>query len=81
MRLSSISLFLGAAALAVAQEDYDEEEVRENTYFNGEKCPPIPYLTPTNWDEYMNASKYLMVKHYRSVLLRLDRSRDKVPLC
>jgi len=76
MRLSSFTLLLGAASLATAQEDYDEEAIRENTYFNGQQCPPIPYVTPRSWDEFINASKYLMVKHYRSVLLCPPLLRD-----
>jgi protein disulfide-isomerase len=67
MRLFNLSLLLGAAALVVAEvpDDDDEEPVRENTYFNGKKVPPMLELTPDTWEKEYKASKYLMVKHYR----------------
>jgi protein disulfide-isomerase len=66
MRLFNFSLLLGAAALVAAEVfDDDEEPVRENTYFNGKKVPPMLELTPDNWEKEYKASKYLMVKHYR----------------
>ncbi|KAK3905553.1 thioredoxin-like protein [Staphylotrichum tortipilum] len=65
MRLFTLPLLLGAAALAVAEStDLDEEEVREATHFNGIKVPPMLELTPENWDKEYKASKYLLVKHY-----------------
>ncbi|KAK3390196.1 thioredoxin-like protein [Podospora didyma] len=66
MRLS-LSLLFGAAALAAAvstSDEADDEELRENTYFNGQKVPPVLELTPHNWEKETNASKYLMVKHF-----------------
>lgn len=68
MRLFNFALLLGAVGLATAQEDYDEDEVRENTYFNGQLCPPLRILTPLTWDDAMKETKYMMVKHYRFVL-------------
>ncbi|KAK4125551.1 thioredoxin-like protein [Parathielavia appendiculata] len=65
MRLSTWPLLLGAAALVAAESaDLDEDPVRENTYFNGKKVPPMLELTPDNWEKEYNASKYLIVKHY-----------------
>ncbi|KAK4100321.1 thioredoxin-like protein [Parathielavia hyrcaniae] len=65
MRLFHLSLLFGAAALVVAEsDDLDEEPVRENTYFNGKKVPPMLELTPNNYDKEFNTSKYLVVKHY-----------------
>lgn len=72
MRLSKLAFALGAAAMAVAQDDpvdnFDEFDERENTVFNGEVVPPLPLLTPSGWDAAMKESKYLVVKHYRYTL-------------
>lgn len=65
MRLLSLSLLFGAAALAIAQEVDDDEPPREPTYFNGKTVPPMLELTPHNVDKEIKASKYLMVKHFR----------------
>ena len=68
MRLSNLSLLLGvvsrvAATLQPVEED--EDEGFEATIFNGKSVPPVLELTPKNWDEKLNASKFLMVKHFR----------------
>ncbi len=66
MRLFTLPLLLGAAALVVAEStDLDEEETREATHFNGIKVPPMLELTPDNWEKEYKVSKYLLVKHYR----------------
>jgi hypothetical protein len=68
MRLSSLAFVLGAASLAVAQDpidNFDEDDERESTVFNGEIVPPLPLLTPSGWNRAMEDSKYLVVKHYR----------------
>lgn len=67
MRLSSLTYLLAAAALgAAAGDDADSSDpTRENTYFNGEKVPPILELTASTWEKESKASKWLMVKHYR----------------
>jgi protein disulfide-isomerase len=65
MRLLNLSLLFGAAAWAVAESPEADEDVRETTYFNGKKVPPMLELTPHNWEKERKASKYLMVKHYR----------------
>lgn len=39
--------------------------MRENTYFNAKKVPPLLELTPDNWDAEMKLSRWLFVKHYR----------------
>ena len=62
MRLLSLSLLLGAAALAAAQDD---EEVREPTYFNGQIVPPLLELDSSTYDKEIQASKFMVVKHYR----------------
>jgi protein disulfide-isomerase len=58
MRWFSLSLLVGLASLAVA----DDSEAREPTYFNGIKVPPMLELTPDNWEK---ESKYIIVKHFR----------------
>ena len=71
MRLFNLAFLFVAAALVAGQEpvdnvdEYDDE--RENTSFNGQIVPPIPLLTPSNWNDAMKESKYLVVKHYRYV--------------
>lgn len=67
MRLLNSLFLLGAAALAraaSATDDADDEVIRENTYFNGKKVPPMLELTPANWATEVKKSKYLMVKHF-----------------
>ena len=74
MRLFSLSLLLGTAALAAGQalvEEPDEDAVRENTSFNGKLVPPMTILTPLTWDDEMAKGKYTMVKGYRCVVLLL----------
>ncbi len=69
MRLfGGLSFLFGAAALVAAASDADTEEevqTKENTYFNGQKVPPMLELTPKTWDQEVNSTKWMMVKHYR----------------
>jgi protein disulfide-isomerase len=66
MRLLPLFSLLGTASLAVAASASDNESPdRENTYFNQKKVPPMLELTEKNYDKELNASKWLMVKHYR----------------
>ncbi|KAJ9132484.1 Thioredoxin-like protein [Coniochaeta hoffmannii] len=63
MRLLPFTLLFGAATLGAAASADDKTE-QENTYFNGKKVPPMLELTESNWDQEINSSKWLMVKHY-----------------
>ena len=67
MRLFNLSVLLGAATLAatVSAADSDDDSVRESTYFNSKKVPPMVELTPENWAKEAKESKWLLVKHYR----------------
>lgn len=65
MRFLNLTLLFGAAALVAAESPDEDEELREATYFNGKKVPPMLELTPDNWEKEHKASKYLLVKHYR----------------
>jgi protein disulfide-isomerase len=68
MRLISLALLLGTAALSGAQSlKEDKNPKKENTYFNNIMVPPLLELTPSNWDEEMKLTKFLLVKHYRCV--------------
>ncbi|KAK3687308.1 thioredoxin-like protein [Podospora appendiculata] len=66
MRLLNLSLFFGAAALAVAasSKDSDDDSARENTYFNQKKVAPLPEVTPDTWEKDSKASKWLLLKLY-----------------
>ncbi|KAI2621502.1 thioredoxin-like protein [Hypomontagnella submonticulosa] len=70
MRLASLALFFGAAALGAAQaigsESKDNPD-KENTYFNGKKVPPLLELTPNNFDEEVKQSKLLVVKYFSPI--------------
>ena len=67
MRLSSLLSIVGAAALASALDPNDapSDDVETPTVFDGVEVPPLLSLTPTNFDEVLNSTKYLFVKHYR----------------
>lgn len=67
MRLLNLSFLFGAVALVAGASSEPEEEdpMRENTYFNGKKVPPMLEITPANWEKEAKASKFLVVKHYR----------------
>ncbi|KAK6196833.1 hypothetical protein LQW54_011148 [Pestalotiopsis sp. IQ-011] len=67
MRLSSLALWLSAAALGAAQAIGAEKEnnpKRENTYFDGKKVPPLLELTADNFAEEVGKTKYLVVKYF-----------------
>lgn len=77
MRLSPFALLAGAVALAQAQSlsfGKDAASAKKSTTFNGVTVPPLLELNPSNFDDEMKQTKYLMVKHYRyfSPSLRLD---------
>ena len=60
-------LLFGAAAFVWGKEATENEKdpERENTYFDGKKVPPILQLTPDDFEKQVNASKYMLIKHYR----------------
>ena len=64
MRFSPFALLFGAATLAVVASAEDAE-AQEDTYFDGKKVPPMLELTESNYEKEINASKWLLVKHYR----------------
>jgi protein disulfide-isomerase len=64
MRFLPLTLLFGAVTLAAAAST-DESPEQENTYFNAKKVPPMLELTESNWEQEINASKWLLVKHYR----------------
>lgn len=71
MRLSSLvwGVLLGALTHVAAQEEDEEIPVdysQEYTQFDGKTVPPLLELTPDNFDKEIKASKYMLVKHYRS---------------
>ncbi|KAL5614338.1 hypothetical protein BROUX41_004444 [Berkeleyomyces rouxiae] len=71
MRLSSLYMLLGAAAIVRAAdplltEEDDDEEYKKPiiTVFNHQEVPAMFELTPENYDSELAAHKYMMVKHY-----------------
>jgi protein disulfide-isomerase len=66
MRLSPLFLLLSASAFAGARAQEDEEDnTRENTYFNSIKVPPITELTPDTFGTVVNSSTYTLIKYFR----------------
>lgn len=73
MRLSILSLLAGAAALARAEPLGDgsaEKEADKGTTFNHKTVPPLLELSPSNWNEQVNKTRWLMVKHFRYEKMR-----------
>lgn len=69
MRLTSFTLLSGLAAFglfgsSVAASDEDSKAPKE-TYFDSLPVPPLTELTPKNFEEVANNTKWLFVKHYR----------------
>lgn len=63
---------LGIAAVKVSAADEKSagaasEDGEKPTVFDGIEVPPIVSLTPKNFEQYLNDTKYLFVKHYRQV--------------
>lgn len=68
MRLTSATLLSGLAAFGlfgsfVAAADEDSKAPKE-TYFDSLPVPPLVELTPKNFEEVANHTKWLLVKHY-----------------
>lgn len=72
MRPNAFALLAGAAALVHAQDLTDEEfqEPTEPTTFNQVKVPLLVELTPSNWNDEINKTRWMLVKHYRCVARR-----------
>jgi protein disulfide-isomerase len=64
MRLSP-SIVLAGATLLFPTSALAKPKPRVDTVFNSITVPPFLELTPTNWDEEIKKSKYILVKHYR----------------
>lgn len=68
MRLSVLALLASALALARAGslDEFDtDESAPKSTTFNSQTVPPLLDLTPQNWKDEVNKTKWLMVKFYR----------------
>jgi len=78
MRLASLALFLGAAALGATQAigaENTQDPDHENTYFNAQKVPPLLELTSDNYEKEFGLSKNLVVKFFRYVQAEHRRTR------
>ncbi|QPG94813.1 hypothetical protein C2857_007043 [Epichloe festucae Fl1] len=67
MRLSVLALLASALALARAEslgESDTDESAPKSTTFNSQTVPPLLELTPQNWKDEVNKTKWLMVKFY-----------------
>ncbi|KAG6023946.1 hypothetical protein E4U41_001901 [Claviceps citrina] len=67
MKLSVLSLLASALALARAEPLGDstaDKSAAEATVFNSKTVPPLLELTPTNWKDEVNKTRWLVVKHY-----------------
>lgn len=67
MRLASLALLLGASFLGAAQSlgaETENDPAKENTYFNGQKVPPLLELTAENFDQEVQKTRYLVVKYF-----------------
>lgn len=68
MRLTSFALLSGLAAFGLfgssVAADEDPKAPKE-TYFDSLPVPPLMELTPKNFEEVANQTKWLLVKHYR----------------
>lgn len=64
MRLSPSVLLAGAATLLAAPA-LAKPKVAKPTEFNGITVPPLLELNPTNYEEEIKKTKYILVKHYR----------------
>lgn len=66
MRATIFSLLTGAVALVRSEPVGSlENDETESTTFNSITVPPLFELTPSNWAEEVNKTRWLVVKHYR----------------
>ena len=71
MRSALLSAVFCAAKLVTSRTIIGATEVEpkpEATYFNSQKVPPLLELTPDNFEDELKKSKFLLIKHYRSVV-------------
>ncbi|KAI6785102.1 uncharacterized protein J7T54_006744 [Emericellopsis cladophorae] len=65
MRFSPLTILTAAAALAKGQSlDPEAINAKKATVFNDIKVPPLMDLTPSNFDDEIKKTKYMLVKHY-----------------
>ncbi|KAF3360174.1 hypothetical protein VDGD_00502 [Verticillium dahliae] len=67
MKLSTLLvLATSTLALAIKKPKMTKKPKNDdpNTYFNSVKVPPMLELTPDNFDKEINATKFVVVKHY-----------------
>ncbi|KAL7796538.1 thioredoxin-like protein [Trichoderma ceciliae] len=69
MRLTPFTLLSGLATFALlgsslAVDDDEDANVTEKTYFDSLPVPSLIELTPDNFEEEANRTKWLLVKHY-----------------
>jgi protein disulfide-isomerase len=68
MRLSILSLLAGAAALVAAEalgDSNTDKDAAKDTTFDSKPVPPLIELTPSNWAEQVNKTRWFLVKHFR----------------
>lgn len=68
MRLTSLTLLSGLAAFGLFGSSVaaaDDSTAPKETYFDSLPVPPLMELTPKNFEEVANKTKWLFVKHYR----------------
>ncbi|KAI1111793.1 thioredoxin-like protein [Nemania sp. NC0429] len=67
MRLTSLAVLLGAVSSGIAQiigADTTDKAGVESTTFNGKRVPPLLELTPSNFEQEINATQFLVVKFF-----------------
>lgn len=77
MRPSVFSLLAGIAALARAEPLGDSDEgsaASTGVSTEAQPFPPMVELTQANWNDEVNKTRWLMVKHFRYVKLVLHLS-------
>jgi len=68
MKLSVLSILASAFALAGAEPLGDSDadnSASKGTVFNSKPVPPLLELTPANWNDEVNKTKWLLVKNFR----------------
>ena len=83
MRAGILAFLACAVAFARADAISDteaEDDVVASTKFNGQTVPPLLELTPDNWNDEVNKTRWLMIKHYRYAAPCFKASRDLLTL-
>lgn len=78
MRFSPLAVLAGLTALVHAEESINP--VTDPTVFNGVSVPPLLELSPTTWEEELKKNKFLMVKHFRYLVLLNHHEAPAHPL-